>query len=398
MNCSIYIFRELSSIYSQYPEDDYADIFKSVKSQCLAPSQLIIHRDKNLMHYVYVRKFNQQNYFGFGITINGYYLTQLQPLFSLFEKEIEYLSENGIIIELNTKGDISLNISSFNSQEEEVISVINRIHKTIIEFKEIERLPPIDYSFSIISQKIFKDSDSISDIVNASYSFGFTIILKENDYDTIRLTSFKNLLKNLNSTNNRLLKENEELRKSNQKIKRQKKQFKNIITLFIALIICGIGLYTLYVTLNDTQDKLYIANDTISTQKALIEHNDSLISRLKYHINNLENNLRVETKAKEKAENSLQTICSEIPFTITSCEVNANQFKFDYFCPKEKEINITLKVINEYTREITTTTHTLNYNQGIGSQSLNFTRRLNTSQFYYIMIMYENRIVTGMRW
>ena len=350
------------------------------------------------MHYVYVRKFNQQNYFGFGITINGYYLTQLQPLFSLFEKEIEYLSENGIIIELNTKGDISLNISSFNSQEEEVISVINRIHKTIIEFKEIERLPPIDYSFSIISQKIFKDSDSISDIVNASYSFGFTIILKENDYDTIRLTSFKNLLKNLNSTNNRLLKENEELRKSNQKIKRQKKQFKNIITLFIALIICGIGLYTLYVTLNDTQDKLYIANDTISTQKALIEHNDSLISRLKYHINNLENNLRVETKAKEKAENSLQTICSEIPFTITSCEVNANQFKFDYFCPKEKEINITLKVINEYTREITTTTHTLNYNQGIGSQSLNFTRRLNTSQFYYIMIMYENRIVTGMRW
>lgn len=398
MNNSTYIFGELSNGYSQYPEDSSSNLFRDIQNQCKAPSQLIIHRDESMMYYIYVRKFDNNKYIGFAIAINGCYFTQIQPLFSLFEKEIEELVEAGVIINLSNNGEITSNLPSLKSEEEEVMSVINSLHVMVNSLRNLKKLPPVDFSVAVSSRKLFKDTDNATEIANASCRFGFTIVLKESDYDTVRTTSFKNVLKNLNADKNALIKENEELKEQNKKIQRQKKQFKNVMFLILIVLACGIGIYFLNESLNNTQNQLAIANNTISDKESVIVGKNSTISNLRDSVSTLEYSLNREVKAKEKIESSLQSICSYSPFAVTSCEVNANQFKFDYFCPEEKEVTVTLKAVNEKNNEIVTSTHTLTFYKGSGSKSLDFYRRLDTSQYYYVILIYDGHIVAGKHW
>lgn len=398
MNSSTYIFGELSNGYSQYPEDSSSNLFRDTQGQCEAPSQLIIHRDENMMYYIYVRKFDKNKHIGFAITINGYYFTQIQPLFTLFEKEIEDLVESGVIINLSNNGEITSNLSLLKDEEEEVMSMINSLQIKVNTLGNLKKLPPVDFSVAISSRKIFKDTDTASEIANASYRFGFTIVLKESDYDTVRTTSFKNIVKNLNADKNALIKENENLKEQNHRIQRQKKQFKNVVFLIFIVLACGVGIYFLNENLNDTQDRLDTANNTISEKESIIVEKNSTISNLRDSISSLEYSLNREVKAKEKFERSLLSICSYSPFAVTSCEVNANQFKFDYYCPEEKEVVVTLKAVNEKNNEIVTSTHTLTFDKGTGSHILDFYRSLNSAQYYYVVLIYDGHIVAGRRW
>lgn len=398
MNSSIYILGELSNGYSQYPEDSSSTLFKDIQDYCVAPSQLIIHRDENMMYYIYVRNFDKNKYIGFAITINGYYFTQVQSLFSLFEKEIEDLVETGVIINLSNNGEITSNLLSLKNEEEEVMSVVNSLQIEVNNLSNIKKIPPIDFTVDISSRKLFKDTDLAAEIANTSCRFGFTIILKEADYDTVRTTSFKNILKNLNANKNALIKENEELKELNKKIQRQKKQFKNVVFLILMVMACGIGLYFLNENLNDTQNKLDTANSTISVKENIIANRNSMISNLRDSLKSLEYNLNIETEAKEKAESLLQNIWSYSPFAVINCEVNADQFKFDYFSPEEKEITVTLKALNEKNNEIVTSTYILTLYEGAWSTCLDFYRGLDPSQYYYVVLMYNGHIIAGKRW
>ena len=122
MNCSTYIFGELSSGYSQYPEDSSSNLFKSIYSMCNAPSQLIIHRDESIMYYIYIRKINAKRYIGLAVAINGYYFSQINSLFSLFEKQIELLAERGIIINYSKSGELTTSLSSLIKEETEILN------------------------------------------------------------------------------------------------------------------------------------------------------------------------------------------------------------------------------------------------------------------------------------
>lgn len=398
MNSSTYIFGELSDGYSQYPEDSSSNLFKSLQDQRTAPSQLIIHRDENMIYYIYVRNLDKGKYIGFAIAINGYYFTQIQPLFSIFENQVEELVENGVIISFTNNGKITSHLTSFAKEEEEVLEVINSLQIKVNNLNNLKKLPPVDFSVAVASRKLLKDTDSESVIANASCRFGYTIVLKESDYDTIRATSFKSILQRINAENSTLIKENDELKKCNRKIQQQKKQFKNVVILVAILIACGIGLFFLNVNLNDTQDRLDTANNTISEKESLIAKKNSTISNLRNSVNSLEYNLNKEVKAKEKMESTLQTIFSYSPFAVTSCEVNSNQFKFDYFSLEEKEIDVILKAINERNSEIITSSYTLTFYKGTGSKSLDFYRSLDNSQYYYVFLLHDGHIIAGKRW
>ena len=184
MNSSTYIFGELSDGYSQYPEDSSSNLFKNLQDQRTAPSQLIIHRDENMMYYIYVRNLDKGKYIGFAIAINGYYFTQIQPLFSIFENQVEELVENGVIISFTNNGKITSHLTSFAKEEEEVLEVINALQIKVNNLNNLKKLPPVDFSVAVASRKLLKDTDSESVIANASCRFGYTIVLKESDYDT----------------------------------------------------------------------------------------------------------------------------------------------------------------------------------------------------------------------
>ncbi|MDE6099678.1 MAG: hypothetical protein K2G01_01410 [Paramuribaculum sp.] len=398
MNYSTCIFGELSDGFSQYPDDGSSNLFKEIQSQCIAPSQLIIRRDESMMYYIYVRKLLKDKYIGLAVAVNGYYFTQVQSLFILFEQEIADMAECGVVVNYTDNGELTSGLSSLGKEEEEVLAVINDLHSKISGIGAVAELPPVDFSVSVSSRKIFKETDSTSEIVEASCRYGFTVILKESDFDNARATSFKNILKDLNAEKNALIKENKALKEANRQIKRQKQQFTRVVFLFFTLMVCGIGLFLLYDDLNDTQDRLDSANNTITRLDSVIVADESTIKRLGDSVAKIKTNLQNETSAKQKAEKTLQTICSFLPFVVKKCEVSSTTFKFDYFCPEEKNLTVTLKAINENNSEIITNTHTLTFYKGNGSKSLDFSRSLNFSHCYYVVIICNGRVIAGTRW
>lgn len=309
MNCSTYIFGELSEGYSQYPEDSSSNIFKSIYSKCNAPSQLIIHRDDSMMYYVYIRKLDTKRYIGLAVAINGYYFTQIGSLFSSFEKQIEQLAERGIIINYSKGGDLTTSLSSLKKEEEEVMEYANYLQGEISSIRTVRKIPHADYTVSINSQKIFNENDNNNDIVKASYTFGFTVILKQDNYDTIRSTSYRNTLRQLNAQNESLTKEIYKLKETNKKILRQKKQFKKVIFLFLLLIASGLGIYFLYDNLNNTQDELFSANSTIQKQNYVISDKNGIISNLNDSIYNIQ---RVATDIIQQKNSEISILNDQI--------------------------------------------------------------------------------------
>lgn len=404
MNCSTYIFGELSSGYSQYPEDSSSNLFKSIYSMCNAPSQLIIHRDESIMYYIYIRKINAKRYIGLAVAINGYYFSQINSLFSLFEKQIEPLAERGIIINYSKSGELTTSLSSLIKEETEILNFANNLQDKISSISSVKKLPQVDYSVSIKSQIIFNEFDNNDDIVKASYTYGFTIILKQHNYDTLRATSYKNTLKQLNTQNENLTKEIDKLRESNKQILRQKKQFKKVVFLFIAVIESIVGIFFLYENLNNTQYRLDKANTTIKEKDNVITVRNERISNLKDSVINLETSLQQVNREKSELSNNLHEICNHYPFIVTSCDVNSERFNFDYYCIEEKEITVTLKAINDSNSEIVTSNHTLTFYKGGGTKSLYFSKKLNNqsyhkgTQYYYIVLIYNGQIIAGKYW
>ena len=404
VNCSTYIFGELSSGYSQYPEDSSSNLFKSIYSMCNAPSQLIIHRDESIMYYIYIRKINAKRYIGLAVAINGYYFSQINSLFSLFEKQIELLAERGIIINYSKSGELTTSLSSLIKEETEILNFANNLQDKISSISSVKKLPQVDYSVSIKSQIIFNEFDNNDDIVKASYTYGFTIILKQHNYDTLRATSYKNTLKQLNTQNENLTKEIDKLRESNKQILRQKKQFKKVVFLFIAVIESIVGIFFLYENLNNTQYRLDKANTTIKEKDNVITVRNERISNLKDSVINLETSLQQVNREKSELSNNLHEICNHYPFIVTSCDVNSERFNFDYYCIEEKEITVTLKAINDSNSEIVTSNHTLTFYKGGGTKSLYFSKKLNNqsyhkgTQYYYIVLIYNGQIIAGKYW
>jgi hypothetical protein len=350
------------------------------------------------MYYVYIRKIDNRKYIGFAIAINGYYFTQIKPLFSLFEKKIEQLAEQGVIICYSRDGELDTFLKSLVNEEEEVIEFTNSLQTEISEIKNYRRIPQVNFEVSINSQKIFNENDNKSEIIKASYTFGYTIILKQENYDTVRSNSYRNKIKQMNAQNKELTKAIDELKESNKQILRQKKQFKKVVFLFIAVIACGIGIYCLNDNLNNTQDKLNSANDTINKKNVVIKTKDDSISNLKDSISNLKFTLKRERSEKEELSSTLHEISTHYPIIVTSYEISSNSFKFKYLCAKDTQITVTLKAINTNDGDVISNYHTLTFNKGTGSQSLDFHSALNSHYYYYVVLIYDGHIIAGKYW
>lgn len=324
MNYSIYIFGELSSGYTQYPEDSSSQVLKTLYKHCKAPTQIVIHRDGSLMHYCYIRKLDNDKYLGFCIAVNGYYLSKIDVLFSLFENTIEKVVSQGVIIHFTENGTLTTNISTLRSEVEELESLTESLRNEFEGFRKISKLlPQTDYSISKDSIKEHCISDGVQDIVRASYSYGFTYIYKDEDYDTVRMNSYKGVLSRLNEENTSLKKKNQELQEENTKILRQKKQFSKVIFLIIIVLGCGFGLFFLNGSLNDTRYELSKARNEINKL-------NSKINILNNEVKNTKKSLHTTKEERDEIQQQLNNLKEKVryltPILITDIQIaNSNQ-------------------------------------------------------------------------
>lgn len=395
MNSSVYIFGELSSGYTQYPEDSSSNVLKTLYRHCKAPTQIVIHRDGSLMHYCYIRKLDNDKYFGFCIAVNGYYVSKIDVLFSLFENTMEKVVSQGVIIHFSENGTLTTSIGTLRDEEEELESLTENLRIGFEEFRKISKpLPQTDYGIAKDSIKEHCMSDGVQDIVRASYSYGFTYIYKDEDYDTVRMNSYRGVLSRLNEENKVLKEKNLELQEENRKVLHQKKQYRYVLVLMLMILGCGAGLFFLNDNLKNTKANLEQANQTISNR-------DNIIVSLNNKVSSLKSSLSSEKEMREKAENdfvSFKSLLNGIqPFIVkkTSFAFDTGWLSFDYYGLREETIDLQVKAFSG--NESYSNSKSMDVKKGYNSFSIYLSDNLNRSTWYSFELLVDKKIVGGDR-
>lgn len=320
MNSSVYIFGSLGNGYTQYPDDYAKEIYQNFYLKSTAPSQITIHRDNNLIYYGYIRKLDvSSQYIGFCVLLNGVMFSQIGRLFPIFENAVTDLVTRGEILHFSDRGDVTSSLANLNERQQEIERITSVIQNQISELESnAQKLPPVSYGISNDDSKTFSESDKNEDIVNAACKYGYTYILKSNEYDTASLTSYKGVLGRLNREKDNLASNYCELRTKYEKLTEQKKQYKKVVLLCMLIALCGIVLFFLKYTLDNTRNNLNDARNDIIYKEGRIKTLDETIADLK-------SSLSAEQLRREKAEvelGELKDYCSNyMPIIITDVEI-----------------------------------------------------------------------------
>ena len=401
MNCNVYIFGELSSGYTQYPEDSSSHVLKKIYPFCKAPTQIAIRRDASMMYYCYIRKLNDNKYFGLSIAVNGYYISRVDELFSLFENTIEKIAQQGSFIHFAKDGSLTTSTTILKDEEEEIDTLSENLRRGFEALgSSTNTLPQVDYTVAKDSVKEFNAMDDKRDIIRASYTYGYTFIYKDKDFNTVRVNSYRSVLSQLNDENNNLRKRNEELKEQNTKILRQKKQFKNVIFLILAVIGCGVGLLFLNDNLNTTKSELADANNTISIRNDTIESKNNQISGLHRDIHNLNVSLNEEIERREQVENDYESFKNSLnnmqPFIVKSTSFNFSSgwLSFDYYGLRDTTVTVQVKAFGNYAYS---NSASIDIEKGYHSNSIYLSSGLNSSDWYSFELLVGNKIIGGDR-
>lgn len=318
MSSAVYVFGNLAEGYTQYPTDSTQDIFRFEYTRASAPAQLVIHRDGCMMYYSYILNFGK-NYIGFCTLNNGVALVDFDKIFDIYESLVARLVELGYIIGLDEHGNLRPLAGRLYLSAEELAFITSTLSAAFEQLR-YKKLPPVDYSKSGDSIAELTLSDGNTIIAQAAVSNGYTFVYKHNNWANARLNGFKGVLKKSRDENEKLIAENNELKAKIAKVNRQKKQFKLVVLLAIAIIACGVFLFTLNSDLDRARQTIYNQKNIITEQQsninnllADIETKDGEIESKNSEINTLKSD-------KEELEEKLSEFSSAYPIKITNME------------------------------------------------------------------------------
>lgn len=403
INSSIYIFGSFDNGYTQYPDNYAKDIYQEFFAQARSKSQIVIHRDKDLMYYGYVRKLDKSSqYIGFCVLINGMMFSNISNLFAIFENTIAEMVSHGDIIAFNDQGDIISTTNSLINKLQEVNNVTSMIKNGIDGMESYTKsLPPVDYSISNTEQKVFAYSDPNDILVDASCKYAYTYIAKDKGCDTASLSGYKGIIRKLRNEKNELSSEYDKLKNQYNKLNKQKKQYRNVVILCVVVVVCGIGLFFLNNTLNSTQQTLEQSKNENIQKGKTIQKLNSNITVLNGNISYLESSLSSEQSKREEAEeelNTLKNIYSEQqPLFVKSTSFNFSSgwLSFDYYGYYDKTVTLGVRAFDGENSYSNSTTFTVE--KGHHSASIYISSNLSNSRWYSFELLIGNKIIGGDR-
>lgn len=398
MNATIYLFGEFNCGYTQYPDDYASAIFKKFYADAKSTTQIAIHRDGNLMYYGYIRKLEHEKYIGFCVVLNGLMLNAIERLFLLFENTVSNLVIKGQLIHFNEQGEIVSYVDKLYINNEEINLITETLRARFNQLRNsITPLPTESYGTAKDSVKDFTITNDLEEIIKSSYTNGYTYIYKSKGFNKSHINSYKGVLAKISKENERLKNENTKLQEQFLEVQHQKRQIRKVVLLTLTVIGCVIGLYLLYNNLNNTQYQLSDAKESIKEKDDTIAYKNDKIASLEDTVDSVRYVCRREREERQETEKQLNNIFTPNPFVVTKCEVTSRDFHFDYYAIEQQEITVTLKAISEKSPEVLTSTHNITIHRGNGSVKLEFNYDLD-SYYYYVVLMYNNRIMTGRRW
>lgn len=401
MNISTYIFGSLGNGYSQYPNDYAQTIFQSIYAQSSAPTQIVVHREDKLIYYAYIRKLEAGQYIGLCVVLNSVMLTDVNEMFSIFENLITSLVVNGSILQFNDTGDIISKASQLYTNQAEVSRVTDNLRNEFAKLENTSKpLPPVSYGIAKNEKRTFSVDDNTNDIVKASVSFNYTFIVKQKDFDTQSLSSYRGIVSRLNKEKADLTQKYQDLQKEHAKVKRQKEQFQLVIILALVIMGCGIGLFFLNDNLNTTKNELAYANDTIRIKSDSIASKNNLISGLRRDVHNLKIFLKEEHELRLQIENDYESFMNFLnemhPFIVkgSSFDFDTGWLSFNYYGLRDTTITVQVKAFGDYAYS---NSSNIEIEKGYHSNSIYLNSGLNSSNWYSFELLVGNKIIGGDR-
>lgn len=242
MNLSVYIFGDLSSGYTQYPNDYTKSIFEKFYQYSQATTQIAIHRDGDLMYYGYIRKMENHNYIGLCAVVNGKIITQVDSLFAVFEGVIESMVKNGYLIHYNGRGEIVSKLGQLYENREEIDLITSSIHAYLDRLESTSRkLPPVSYATSNDSVKNYSIQDNEDEVIKSSFTNGYTLVYKSKGFDTALMNSYKGVIARKNQEIVDLQSECAKLKGQVSSLKNKQRNTTWVAVLgFVAVVLFGI--------------------------------------------------------------------------------------------------------------------------------------------------------------
>lgn len=304
MNLTFYIFGSMNSGYVQYPDNYTTDIFKDFYKMSTAPTQLITHREGQLIYYGYIRKLADNQYIGLCLLSNGAMVKHVESLFSIFENSISMMTTGGHLIGLDSQGNIVARTDNFYSHENELKEITDSLQHSVSRLKWIA-LPAEDFSIANDDKKTFTVDDRPEDITEATSKYAYVVVYKSKDYDTAELTGYRGVVRSLNEKNQKLCESNKDLKNQVRKLKVQQKNMKWVAILGVLILILGFViwnkvLFPSEVTHFETGEFVYFGplNDRQQPNGvgvAIYPNNDK--QKRKYYVGNFSNGQRVDDNA-----------------------------------------------------------------------------------------------------
>lgn len=266
MNSSIYLFGDFGQGVTSYPIDYAQTIFEEFISESKAPTQLIIHRDGEIMNYGYIRRIENNHLFGLCIQINGQYISTIKRLFEMFEDVTANIAIRGELIRLNEQGNLVESVTRFANKPNEVERITNYCRNELFKLENLcKKLPPVDYSTSTKDKSYFREDENAVRIITNSLKNGHTFVYKKEDFDTLALAGYRSTLSNLNSRYNQATTKIQELNQELSSLKRQKKQMGIVVCLTLLLFVGSI----IFINILEAKDR------NIEEQAVTIELQDT---------------------------------------------------------------------------------------------------------------------------
>lgn len=376
--CTISYFGYLKGGYTQFPDDYAKEIYLRFKSHSTAQSQIIIHRNGDLMYYGYIRRLkSEQQYIGICILLNGIMFSKIGPLFPIFENAVAVLALKRDILKLDYQGDIYANTTDLSFFPHELGRTTSTITFDLSEMEQYTtKLPAVNFAISKNSGKIFSSKDLNEDIVAASCNYAYTFVLKDSVPDTVALANYKGTVRKLYAENESIFQKYTALKINYENLKKQKKQYAKIWLLGLALVFVIIV--------------LCLRSSRLESSKRALESTQIELSQKDDTIYDLQQDL---TELKQKYD----TIASIQPLIIekTAFNFNTGEFSFSYYGLCKKKITFSVKAYCE--DEIFYTDYQMEVKKGMNYSSVYISNNLSNSRWYSFEILIGNRIIGGGR-
>lgn len=270
--------------YSQYPDDYIAPTLVGLQKD-LSGSRLVIFREMDLVHYVYYEKIGEAGYIGFCVIFNGARLTKPKKLIQYFRQMVESsFVKEGKIIRYDENGNLKFNIKEIFEIKADYEEIRKRLEKELSNNRKKYGVEELNSTYNgLKNSESLKESSSDDEITRLTDKFNKVIIDSNIGIENGYLPQLMNdLRERLSSSNQKIIQLNNDIETLNKK----KKQYKYVVSLFLIVILCCVGLYLFYNEVIHKKDKIK------QLEKTIVVKNDSIKSNIK-KIESLDNKVQV---------------------------------------------------------------------------------------------------------